>query len=621
METLVVIITTAVLFLGMILLLAAKPRYAGKITGTFIVIVGVGGLLLYGYGFSVTADNLPLAIIRALLAVCGMYVGKNDLSAISAAPLMQHGWMHVIFWILHLLALYATASAAITTVGAEALKKLRLWLARRGRMNLIYGIHEGSLELGKQLSHRKKNVVVFVEAKPDAAQTAAIAGAGCALRCDAGALDADRHFLRAIGLGKGRKITLYALNKDASANIRYARKLLESLRQRGIAAQQTRLVILGKDDTTARDLQVRGDQYGFGYVSVVNEPEMAARLLVRNYPPCDCVDFDENGKAQTDFEALILGFGQTGQAVLKQLVMNGQFEGSTFRAAVFAKDFQQTDGFFVSRFSALLEQYDISFHSHDGHSSQMYSYLDSRAGKIKYVVICTGNEKVNLELAEELTAYFRHKGAAVPVYQCGHNGVKAWKQDGAVKAHTRLYDADLLSRDALDQMAMILNHRYQAGTDRTPLESWMDCDYFSRQSCRASADFADAMLRMAGVTARQAMENWNPTGELLLNLSKSEHRRWNAFHFCMGFRSMSEGEFDSRAAQYLRELREQGKATTRITKNVSGCTHACLVDWDELVALSQKEGNITGTYTDYQLLDTQNVLALPELLRAAEAEG
>ena len=80
---------------------------------------------------------------------------------------------------------------------------------------------------------------------------------------------------------------------------------------------------------------------------------------------------------------------------------------------------------------------------------------------------------------------------------------------------------------------------------------------------------------------------------------------------------MSDEEFDSRAAIYRQQVEETGKASIRIAKNMAGQTHACLVDWEGLKTLSQKEAEVTGKYTDYQKMDTENVLALPELLRAA----
>ncbi len=613
----IVIFCTSVLFLGMILLLAAKPKYAGKITGTFVVLVGVGGLLIYGYGYAVTIDNLGLAIIRALMSVCGMYMGRNELSAISDTPLMSHGWMHVIFWLLHLFALYATASAAITTIGAEALKKLRLWLLRRGQLNVIYGVHDDSLALGKQLIGQKKSVVVFVDAKPAAGQAAAVDSAGCVLRSDGSALSADLRFLRMVGLRKNREVVLYALHKDVAANIAYAKNLLNSMEKMGVTPENTRLVILGKNEETVGTLQTQNGRYGYGAVSEVNEAELAARLLIRQCPPCDAIAFDEQGRASQNFEVLVIGFGKTGRAVLRQLVMNGQFEGSNFRADVFASDLANTHGFFTKQYVGMLREYDISFHDFDARSAQMYKHLDERFENIKYVAICTGNDKLNGELAQELAGYFCQQGRTIPICQCDRSGIRIQVGDSQEVHTTRLYDAKLLSREGLDRMAMVLNHRYQPTSDKTALENWMECDYFSRQSCRASADFAPAMLRMAGISDQEAMQGWQPTGQLLLNLSKTEHLRWNAFHFCMGFSTMTDEEFDSRATEYLRQ-KSEGKATIRISKNMANRSHACLVSWDGLEALSKKESAITGKDTDYQRLDTENVLALPSLLRAAE---
>lgn len=612
-----VILITTVLFIGMILLLATKSKVTGRITGTIIVIVAVGGLMIYGYGYSQTSDSLALAVIRGLLSVCGMFVGKNDFSAISAAPLMQEKWMLLIFWLLHLLAFYMTAGAAIVSVGSEALKKLRLWLARRGQMNLIFGINADSLELGKELVRNKSSVVVFVDGKPDASLAASAVGAGCVVRSDGAALGADKKFLHSIGIGPKRTVTLYAMSKDSAANLSFAGIALASFQTLSVPEQQLRLVILGQEDTAISQLQVSRDRYGYGFVSAVHGADLAARLLVRSYPPYACVKFDENCAATEDFEALIVGFGQMGQAVLKRLAMNAQFEGAAFRAAVFAPDCQSASGFFFCRYAALLENYDISFQPYDARSRQMFDHLRSRGSRLKYVAICTGKDKLNHEIAEDLTAYFRQLGIRVPVYACACQGVKAYGADGEVVCFHPLYRAELLSRDSLDRMAMVINQSYHVGSEKTALENWMDCDYFSRQSCRASADFMGAMLHAAGKSEQQALEDWQFTPKQLENLSRTEHHRWCAFHYCMGFTAMTDEEFEDRAAQYRRQIASDGKATIRIGKNLSGQTHACLTDWDGLVTLAAREAAVTGKMVDYQFMDTQNVLAVPALLRSA----
>ena len=150
----------------------------------------------------------------------------------------------------------------------------------------------------------------------------------------------------------------------------------------------------------------------------------------------------------------------------------------------------------------------------------------------------------------------------------------------------------------------------------------MECDYFSRMSNRAYADFQDAVLRAAGRTEADALGgNWEFSQEHLENLGKMEHARWNAFHFCMGFMPMSQEEYAARTAIYRRQQQETGKGKIRIGKNLDARTHACLIGWDELDVLSDTENAITGGNVDYKQMDKNNILLLPELLRIRDGKN
>ena len=488
MEIVLVILLTLILFLAMILLLASKPRYAGKITSTFIVLAGLGGLFFYGYGFAVTTDHFWLATIRALLAVCGMYLGKTELNAISAAPLMQYTQMQLLFWIVHLLALYATASAAITTVGAEALRKLRLWLARRGPLHLIYGVSDDTLELGREILRQKWGSVVFVDSKADPATAAAIARDGCVLRCDDSAIQANRVFARSIGAcRKNRSIHVYAMEPLASDSLHYAQRLLKTLKENGIPPEQTDLVIRAHEHSGASTLQVLGDQYGYGTVTVVQESSLAARTLIQNFPPCDYIRFDENARACDDFEALIIGFGQVGQSVLRHLVMNGQFEGSCFRAAVFAPDCNAVKGYFSTSYAQVLAHYDIRFQAFDARSEQLFGYLAERGEKLKYIAICAGEDTLNLEIAEDLMDYLQHAQLQIPLFLCSHRGVKQFNASNASDKLFSLYRPEVLSMQEMDALAMLVNSHYQADPGKSPQEHWRWMRFYSMYNWRYGA--------------------------------------------------------------------------------------------------------------------------------------
>ena len=241
--------------------------------------------------------------------------------------------------------------------------------------------------------------------------------------------------------------------------------------------------------------------------------------------------------------------------------------------------------------------------------------VNRNARSIRYIAICTGNDLLNAEIAGELQPYLNRRGYTIPVYQCSPNGVRYKVNAEKVVCHG-IYTPELLCSDQIDQMAMVLNHSYcGSGTAR---ENWLKCDYFSRMSSRASADFSTALLHCAGVSSHEALEHWDPQGELLENLSKTEHLRWCAFHYSMGFRAMRREEFEARAAIFRREQAETGSGKIRISKDLNQRIHACLIPWEELDELSARENAVTGKNTDYKEADRKNVRAIPGVLHAMD---
>ncbi len=85
----------------------------------------------------------------------------------------------------------------------------------------------------------------------------------------------------------------------------------------------------------------------------------------------------------------------------------------------------------------------------------------------------------------------------------------------------------------------------------------------------------------------------------------------------MGYDTMPEDVFRNRGEQYLREVKETGKSSVRIAKDTTARLHACLIPWEELDKLSEREQAYTGKYTDYKIMDEQNVRALSSLVKEA----
>lgn len=615
-EIISVVLCTSAIFAAIMLNLAVRPTVSRKLIGFAVGITAVGGLLMYGYGYACTVDSVPLAVIRATFAVCTIFVGENNLEDILAAPLLQHTSVQIIFWLLHLMGLFGSTSAIITAIGSRVLRQLRMWLIRNRDLAVIFSLTPNTLEFGRKLMETDNFSLVYVDPDGENSLSASVDHIGCLLYSDSDALNATPRFLKRLGLRPGsRNVRLYALSDDMAADQQYAQSFMESLQDLGIRTEQSALTIRGPEDDTDSCFQARNGMYGYGSVISLNEPEMTARLLVRNYPPCHTLTFSDQGRALQNFHALIIGFGRVGQAVLKQLVMNGQFEGSQFHVSVFAPNYDQVMGKLCSECGELLNQYDIDFHPHDGRSQELYSFLNQNIQSIRYIVVCTGKELLNAEISGELQPYLSRRGYDIPVYQCSPTGI-CYKVNARKVVRHSIYTPDLLCSDKIDRMAMVLNHSYcGSGTMR---ENWSSCDYFSRMSSRASADFAVSLLYSAGVSVIDAEKHWDPRGELLENLSKTEHLRWCAFHYCMGFHAMSQKEFDTRASIYRRNALETGSGQIRISKDLTQRVHACLVPWDELDELSTRENAVTGKNVDYKEMDRNNVRSISDVLHAME---
>lgn len=614
----IVILFTAALFCAVVISLAAKRSSTTWITGTATFLAAFGGFFIYGSGFASQIDFFPLTILLSLMASLGMFLGRSDFSAVSGLKFFATSGGQFCFWLFHFLALYATASAALTTIGAKLLLRLRLLLATHGDMTIIYGIHADSVSFGECLAAQRNGhiPIIFADSCAESDFEGRIAAmGGVSLGGQSGDCPSAR-LLRSLGMRPGkRRLTVYAMKKDSIQNFRYAKKLLNALEERCIQARQTSLIFKGEEEMDASGLLASEEKYGYGSVTLFDDPKLAARLLIQKFPPWETISFDEEGRAREDFDALVVGFGQVGQAVIKSLVMNGQFVGSHFSLTVFASDCQIVSGSFSSFTPALAKKYDITLRSANARSEELYDFLREHKERLKYVVVCIGNQKLNREISRELAQYLDRIGSRAGVYQCSAQGVRFQGKEGAPAVDAPIYSPEILATGRMDRMAMVLNHHYCGGNGLSPQENWERCDYFSRISSRAAADFIPAMLRAAGRTPERVGEDWKLSEVMLENLSRTEHMRWCAFHYAMGFDTMDPETFAARCVQYRREAEEKGKSTINVSKDMRNRLHACLIPWEDLDQLSKEVNEVTGSRVDYKDLDRRNVLALPEVLQ------
>ncbi|MBP3371774.1 MAG: hypothetical protein J6L88_04540 [Clostridia bacterium] len=607
-----VVIPAAVVAAVVVLLFMAKPAVCQRVLIGAVIICAALGILFYGVGYADIESKPSLAVIKTVYSLCRVFIGENDYADIASARGFDAVWVQSLLFMIHTVGLFSTVGAAISAFGAAWLRRMRLRLHTGGNLCLLLGTDEKTLGFAQALIKEEPDtILIFVDDTPHAECGEVIESMGALLFSDAAATEFSAGFLRMLRIRTRKKISFYALSDNYSANMKAASLLCESLKQMQVDPARTSLCAVGNDDDTDHPLLATADHYGFGSIVMRSEADMAARLLTLTYPPCTHIEFDENARALQDFHAVIIGFGQVGQAVLKSLIMNGQFAGSSFRAAVFAPDYTQTLGQMRYECSPLFDHYNIEFFADDARSLAMFDYLHQNKSSIRYVAVCAGNDTINEEIAHQLEHFFLRENSSAQVYLCTKKGISHHESREESRVH-EVCVPKILCSDAIDRAAMALNHSY-CGNDKTPQENWRTCDYFSRMSSRASADFAPCFMHMAHMDAA----HWAPKGEVLENLSITEHERWCAFHYCMGFSPMADETFAARCETYTMQ-KEAGLRPIRIGKDLNARIHACLIGWDALDDLSARENAVTGGNVDYKQMDRNNVLTLPLVIRSQE---
>ena len=616
----VVILSTA-LFLALIANLALKPAFSSQLTTRCMVFCALSALVIYGVGFAETTGSILISIMRTPLTVTRMFVGINELGTIQGTTLVRTPLGLTFFWLVHMLAFFSTASAALVTLGAAGLRQLRLLLLRRGNLVILFGINDNTIAVGKECLAQRGNSVVFIADTADNTVVNDLNGLGMSVITGQDAIDSGDQTVRTLH-PLGRKVSIYALDASEDQNLYYALKLKEAFRRAGVKAENTRITLPGEEEILTSMLQVTPEEYGFGYVHVFEIGDLVSRAMLRVCPPWDLMTFDEDGRTTEDFDCVVIGFGRFGQAAFKRLAMNCQFAGSSFRAAVFSPNVKKEAGYLLTDSASLFKNYDISLIKADGRSREMFQYLSANLPSLKLIAVCTGDEEMDREISDSLMLFLKRRQAErIAVVQCSRHGARYQETIGSPILTQEVYSLSMLSAEEADRDAIVLNAVYDH-SDKTDWEKWVSCDTFSKMSSRASADYFPAFLKASGRTREQVIGgDWDLFPSMLDSLGEAEHKRWMAFHFAMGYSPMSRKEWDINAETY-RRLIDEGKASGfRISKNQRGRTHACLVPWDELDELSERENAVTGHNVDYKQMDIDNVLALPRLLRDGEGNG
>lgn len=158
-------------------------------------------------------------------------------------------------------------------------------------------------------------------------------------------------------------------------------------------------------------------------VHLVDSSHLTVRNL-KNYPKLLPVEFvdkgtDENnlreGWVSSDFNSMILGFGETGREMLGFLYefgafVNKDFKKSPFSCVVMDRKMNDLEYSYRKSFPGLNETSGISFKQCDVDSNDFWEYVSKHIMSLNYIVVCLGNDRVNLKMAVDLVKYAYSQG-------------------------------------------------------------------------------------------------------------------------------------------------------------------------------------------------------------------
>ena len=643
------IIATAI-FLALLSTLSMSRAAVSKSIRFAFFVSMVGGLLYYSMAFGAeveTPADMPAAAFKALAATAEMFTGNDHFDEITEAGkwILVDPASRAVYWLLHVLAVYATASALLAALGKELIRKLRYKFHPYNEVYLFYHVNDGSLRLAQESAGNRSVRILFIDETGDSEKDGKVRDVGGFIIDEENfnADDRDR-WLRFAGIRKNDRhiLRIICLSDDDPGNKAFLHLIRRKLRNAEIAPRQVNISVRTTMFLQYSFLTNSTDPCGETYnIHVFTPWKMTARLLMTMAPLYKTVGFDGRCHADRDVNVLILGFGHMGQEMYRELIANGQFPESRFRAVIADRKIEARRSQFTADYPYIPEAYKTEFRKMEIPSEEFTSLLKEALPDFNYIAVCCGSPEENDRVIEIIRQYqYAHpqkKSNKCILVQCHNRGGMVYDcatDDKCEKItapfadlpsfysdYDRVHDMGFESltdenvlRGRADLMAYAVNAVYAQEAGADPDDSWLRLDHYSRSSSRASADFVPAMLAAAGIKQEQADEAYfeeirKNDPELLTEMGRMEHLRWNAFQISSGVIPMTVDDMRSRAAAGEKKIQKD------IPSWIIGGRHVCIMDWDGLDALSEEYSRLTGTPTDYKQMDINNVMNIPKILR------
>ena len=433
---------TAHLIVGLALRIGKSPEYHYKLLPTAAIATLLNGWAMYFVGFSMVGDDGSVfsALVRSFLASISMFVGGSFFQELGG--MTAYGVYMFFLAFLQVVALLITAIFAVRMLSKRFESYIRTFnytmFPRRKTLNVFIGLNPSTVGFMQSLSPQSKrkdhNVVVDmpIEGSQESFTVSLETIFGffpykmeyikllkgvkyVLLNADKNPAQLtsapDGNILDNIDLGELRtlvfcheKIRIFFFDSDSEGNIKAATQMMADKVFDG-----KNLEVYVSADESEEDLIV-ADNKGW---SLVDPSTLAVRML-RTDPQAQPIRYlarsaeeKRMGVVNEPFEALVVGFGQTGREALRFLYETAAFPDASRRKAPFVchvvdYEIEARREEWCRRSRATTQHDGIVFESMNERSGGYWEWLAVFVARLNYVVVATGNDESNIRIAVSL---------------------------------------------------------------------------------------------------------------------------------------------------------------------------------------------------------------------------
>ena len=331
----------------------------------------------------------------------------------------------------------------------------------------------------------------------------------------------------------------------------------------------------------------------------IRESDMIAKRFIEVNPMLNCPHITINPEQATvsgSFRVLLLGLGTTGQSILREMVSNGQFKGTSGFSADVIEDNPAVVEAYKAQHEEAMREYGIKFVDNvkiEGSGFDVFLAKNMRL--YNRIVVCLSGDVMNIRVASRIEHFVTPEGIGPDpdvlfVRVSDPNRRSYFDPKSGMKLFGDLrdvYSLATLDFDPIDTMAKILHGEWEKDKSAAGLtRAWHRASFNDQRSSRASAlgernlarilgfevvavsderiavkeeEFYAALAAAVGATTRETI------------LAEDEHLRWNAYHRMLGYScwDMKNPPLEQVPQKKANQLETLGK-------------HACLVDFAAL---------------------------------------